>query len=189
MLLNYSAKPLKRSFFLRDTVQVAKDLLGKYLVRQLDGAFLAGKITEVEAYLGFNDEAAHSYKGKTTRTAVIFGDAGYTYVYHIHRYHCMDIVTEGPDIPGSVLIRSIAPLAGVEIMKRLRGKETDTGLTNGPGKLCQALAVTRSDNGIDVTAEHSLIRILPGDIPAKVVATPRIGIAKATDKLLRFVSV
>jgi DNA-3-methyladenine glycosylase len=179
-------RPLSRDFYARDTVLVAQQLLGAYLVREISGELLAGRIIEVEAYLGFADEASHSFKGKTKRTAVLFEEAGHTYVYSIHRYHCMDIVTEASGTPGSVLIRAIQPVAGLETMLRLRGKATPVGLTGGPGRLCQALEITRADNGIDVTLPDSPIRILPGKPVDGILATPRVGISKATDKLLRF---
>lgn len=178
---------LPRDFYERETVTVAKDLLGKILVRKLDGSILAGKIVETEAYLPYADPAAHNFIGKTPRNEVLFGDAGFTYVHSIHKYHCIDITTEKSSIPGSVLIRALEPLNGIDEMKKLRNLNQLTKLTSGPGKLCQALDITRILNGVDVTNPNSEINLLNNKSKKEhITIAVRIGISKAADLPLRF---
>lgn len=183
-------KGLDVSFYERDTVLVAKDLLGKFLRRTTtEGERLGGMIVEVEAYLPFDDEAAHNYVGKTERNSVLFERAGLAYVHSIHRYHCIDIVTESEGIPGSVLIRAIIPQEGIDLMKLNRNKIDANGLVDGPGKICQALDITRAQNGIDITDPASEIIVIDKDVKIsekEIMTGPRVGISKATDKLLRF---
>jgi DNA-3-methyladenine glycosylase len=171
-------KTIPRKFFLRDASIVAPDLLGKYLVRNLGQDLVIGKIVEVEAYLPFVDPAAHSYKGKTKRTESLFGMPGFSYVYSIHGKHCLDVVTNDVDIPGSVLIRALEPMIGIETMKRLRSKSDIKDLTSGPGKLCQAMAITRELNNIDLLQKDSVLKIaaLSGkDEIANIAKSTRIG--------------
>lgn len=157
-------KVLSRQHFSRPTVQVARSLIGKYLVRFIDGHEIAGKIIEVEAYVGPRDKACHASKGKTQRTEVMFGPSGMAYVYLIYgMYHCLNVVTEREEFPAAVLIRAI---------------EVDGVLIDGPGRLCRALQIDRSLNRLDLTAQESLwfedrgIRILR----RQVAALPRIGV-------------
>jgi DNA-3-methyladenine glycosylase len=142
---------LNRTFFRRDTITVARRLLGAKLVREYSGSVLSGMITEVEAYLGSSDSACHASKGQTPRNAVMFGPAGIAYVYFVYGMHFMlNIVTEQEGKPCAVLIRAIKPLTGrvqMEALRRKKGKD----LSNGPAKLCQALAIDSSLNGWDVT--------------------------------------
>ncbi|MCB0749433.1 MAG: DNA-3-methyladenine glycosylase, partial [Ignavibacteriae bacterium] len=120
---------LKRSFFHQSPLIVAKMLLGKILVREIDGLKLSGRIVEVEAYEAYTDEAAHSYRGKTKRNMSLYKDAGHAYIHRIHMQNCIDIVTEPIDVPSSVLIRAIEPIEGIEIMKNNRKKEKIHELT------------------------------------------------------------
>lgn len=157
-------RPLSRIYFNRPTVTVARSLIGKYLVRSLDGREIAGRIIEVEAYVGPQDKACHASKGRTKRTEVLFGPPGQSYVYLIYgMYHCLNVVTEQEEFPAAVLIRAI---------------EVDGVLIDGPGRLCRALRIDRSLNRIDLTAQESLWfedrggRILRG----QVAALPRIGV-------------
>jgi len=149
-------KILKQNFFSRNTLLVAGDLLGKQLIREFNGNILSGMIIETEAYMGLNDSASHSSKGKTPRNSVMFGPAGIAYIYFTYgMYYLLNIVTEKKDIPCSVLIRAIEPIHGVEqmeILRKRKGKE----LTNGPAKLCQALAIDKSLNGWDLTIGKKL---------------------------------
>ena len=149
---------LLRSFFQRDTVVVARQLIGHILVRKINGVVLAGIITETEAYRGDDDPACHAYRGKTKRTEPMFGKEGYAYVYFIYGNHfCFNIVAKSAtQKAGAVLIRAIKPLLGIEIMKQFRQKEDEKLLTNGPGKLTQALAVTKDHNFIDCTKSNEL---------------------------------
>ncbi len=177
---------LPKKFYERDTITLAKELLGKILVRKLDGNILSGKIVETEAYLPYDDPAAHNFVGKTARNRVLFGEAGLTYVHSIHRYHCMDITVEESGVPGSVLIRALEPIEGVNQMKLLRNSEKLTSLTSGPGKLCQALNITRALNGVNVTKPESPIVLLNAETVSEITVAVRVGISKAIDLPLRF---
>jgi len=186
------ATPLPRSFYRHNPEQVAKALLGKLLVRSLEGEELAGRITEVEAYLGLDDPAAHAFAGRTERNAVLFGPPGFAYVYFIYgMYYCLNFSCQPEGHAGGVLIRALDPIAGIDTMATLRGIPPTSpakALTGGPGKLCQALAITRmAHNGLDVTQPTSLLRVVDDGVKrSRIEATPRIGIRKAQDRLLRF---
>ena len=196
-------RPLDRVFFNRDPRRVARELLGKVLVRQPEGSegrceergCLTGRIVEVEAYLGAEDPAAHAFAGNTTRTAVLFGPPGQAYVYFIYGNHyCVNVSCEPEGRAGSVLIRALEPLAGIEEMAQARGIEIHgpkdlLKLTSGPGRLAQAFSITRSrDNGCDLTSDASRLWIGADGYRAKGVRmTPRIGISKAADKALRYI--
>jgi DNA-3-methyladenine glycosylase len=158
-------------FYRRPAAQVARELLGKIL--SLDDA--SGRIVETEAYLGEDDAAAHSARGITPRTQVIFGPPGHAYVYFIYgMYDCLNIVCEPEGIAGCVLIRALEPLSGLK------------GLANGPGKLTRAMGINRTHNGVDVT--KGPITIHAPDRPEKfeIAISPRIGITKSADLPLRF---
>jgi DNA-3-methyladenine glycosylase len=182
---------LKQDFFNRDTLTVAKELLGKKLVRRFEGHILSGLIIETEAYLGSKDSASHAFKGRTGRNKNMFGPAGRAYVYFVYGMHYMlNIVTEAEGAPCAVLIRAIQPLDGLKRMEVLRRK-SGRDLTNGPGKLCRAMAVDKSLNGWDLTCGDKLwlenYRPKPS---AYICAGPRIGIdyARVEDRqaFLRF---
>jgi DNA-3-methyladenine glycosylase len=180
---------LPRSFYARDTVEVARDLLGKVLAH----GETAGIIVETEAYLGGDDLAAHSAAGITPRTRVIFGPPGHAYVYLSYGMHeCLNIVAEPEGRPGCVLIRALEPLEGIDIMRARRpGIRTDRDLASGPGRLTKALAITRVHNGADVTHGDltSDLTIRRPQRPRRfdIDVTPRIGITKCADWPLRFV--
>jgi DNA-3-methyladenine glycosylase len=184
---------LPRRFYLHSPDVVARALLGKVLRRRLDGEWLSGRIVETEAYFGQDDPAAHSFAGKTPRNAVLFGPPGLAYIYFIYgMYSCLNVSCEPEGQAGGVLIRALEPLTGLEEMARLRGLPPSANprlLTSGPGRLCQALAITRAThNGLDVTTAVSELQILDdGFRPGSIVATPRIGITKAADRPHRFV--
>ena len=184
-------KKLPRSFYLRPTITVAKDLLGKYLVRKLPGKRLVGKIVEVEAYLGEKDPASHAYRGRTKRNEVMFLEGGHLYVYFTYGMHfCCNVVTEGDGKGRAVLIRAVEPIEGIDMMERLRGAKGRSGepanLTNGPAKLCQAFGIARAQNGTDLCGDE--IFIADGDsVPqSKIAAAPRVGIKNGTEKKWRF---
>ncbi len=184
---------LPRAFYDRSPEVVARALLGKVLVHRYDEEKLSGRIIEVEAYLGLDDPASHAAVGRTERNAVLFGPPGFAYVYFVYGMHfCLNVSCLPEGQPGGVLFRALAPLHGVDTMRRLRGLPVAAKaqqLTGGPGRLCQALGITRANtNGADVTSSRSRLHIVSdGCSPATAEATPRIGIRKATDKLLRFV--
>lgn len=164
---------LPRRFYNRPTVEVAQDLLGKLLVH----GERAGRIIEVEAYLGANDRAAHAARGLTPSTQVIYGPPGHAYVYQIYgKHHCLNLITEPDGTPGCVLIRAVVPVRGI------------TGETDGPGKLTLAMGITLADNGRDVTRGSLTVRD-DGVLPREIDVTPRIGITKCVDWPLRFVAV
>lgn len=180
---------VKREFYTKNTIDVAQKILGMYLIRKLGNTVLGGQVVETEAYLPYQDKASHGYRGQTLRNAVLFGEAGYTYVHSIHRYHCIDIVTEGSGKAGSVLIRAIKPIEGITIMKAFRNKNNIHELCSGPGKLCQALNIKKELNGTDVTAKNSEITIISNNNeinPNSIGNSARIGISQAKNLPLRF---
>ena len=187
------SKLLPRSFYLDPPDVVARRLLGKLVTRRRDGQSLTGRIVEIEAYLGLDDPAAHSYNGRTPRNAVLFGPPGFAYVYFIYgMYYCLNISCQPDGHAGGVLIRALEPVAGFDTMARLRKLPAGASprlLTSGPGRLCQALDITRAaHNGLDVTSRTSPLQVLDdGFEPDLIRATPRIGIRKAVEHPLRFV--
>lgn len=180
---------LPRAFYRQPTKEVAKQLLGKYLVHRYVEDTLVGRIVETEAYLGPHDLACHAAKGRTKRTDVMFGAAGHAYVYFIYGfYNMLNLVTEAKDYPAAVLIRAVEPVRGIEQMKQHRKSELLHNLASGPGKLCQAFAIDRSLNGADLCGQ-SLYLEDRGEPTPKFTATPRIGVdyaGKWKDKPLRF---
>ncbi len=184
--------PLPPGFYLESPDIVAQKLLGKLLVRRLDGQTFAGRIVETEAYFGSDDPAAHAFAGRTTRTEVLFGPPGRAYVYFIYGMHfCLNVSCEPVGQAGSVLLRALEPVAGLAQMTALRKLPPDAPtrlLTSGPGRLCQALAITRAgDNGVDLTSPRSSLQITGDDfIASGITVTPRIGIRKASTLPLRF---
>lgn len=180
---------LDRQFYARDTLQVAQDLLGKKLVRILpDGTRLSGIIIETEAYTN-EDPACHAYRGKSERNAALFGPVGHAYVYFIYGNHfCLNTVArDSKTLAGGVLIRAIAPVDGLEQMKKYRTIKSIAELTNGPGKLTQALAIDRAFNHHDITQQGQLFIMYGVEVnPKDIKKTPRIGISAGQEKLWRF---
>jgi DNA-3-methyladenine glycosylase len=191
-------RPLDRAFFGRDPRRVARELLGKVLVRQDGSAYLAARVVEVEAYLGENDPAAHAAAGNTLRNAVLFGPPGFAYVYFIYGNHyCLNVSCERNGKAGCVLFRALEPLLGVEEMARargvtVRGPRDLLKLTSGPGRLAEAFGITRArDNGCDLASApsdlHSTLWIGSDGFRARGIKVgPRIGITKAADRPLRY---
>ena len=167
---------LPHSFFEQTTIDVAKRLLGKYLVRKHPDGNAVGRIVETEAYIGPQDLACHASKGRTARTEVMFGPAGHAYVYFIYGfYNMLNLVTEAKDYPAAVLVRAVEPVEGIEFMKARRQNGALRNLASGPGKLCQAFAVDRSLNGADLSGHIIYIEDRGEPVP-KFKATPRIGV-------------
>ena len=175
---------------------VAAGLLGKLLVRKAGGEMgeLRGRIVEVEAYFGALDPAAHAFRGRTERNAVLFGPPGHAYVYFIYgMHHCLNVSCEPDGQAGCVLIRALEPVAGWQWMEKLRGLAPGDAsrrlLTSGPGRLSQAFAITRArDNGADLADPASSLQICEdGFRAARVLTTPRIGIREARDRPARYV--
>jgi DNA-3-methyladenine glycosylase len=205
---------LPRAFYDRDPVNVARDLLGKLLVRREGRKLLAGRIVEDEAYLGADDPAAHAYSGRTTRNAVLFGPPGHAYVYFIYGNHyCLNVSCMPEGYGEGVLLRAMEPVAGFEEMAKARGLDIPTLsptagermghphltlslrpsqlrlIASGPGRMSQALGITRErDNAKDLTSRRSDLWFADdGFAPDKIIATPRIGITKAVEQPLRFI--
>jgi DNA-3-methyladenine glycosylase len=176
---------LDRDFYSRPAIEVARDCLGKILVH----GKTAGRIVEVEAYLGVDDRAAHAWRGVTDRTRVIFGEPGHAYVYFIYgMYECLNFVCEPAGQAGCVLIRALEPIAGIATMRRRRpSAKRPEDLANGPGKLTLAMGITRKLNGADLTASALQVRRPPNEPAIEVLTTPRIGITHCADWPLRFV--
>jgi DNA-3-methyladenine glycosylase len=186
-------KVVPANFYVQRPEVVARKLLGKLITRKLDGQRLVGRIVETEAYLGVDDPASHSFPGLTARNAVMFGPPGRAYVYFIYGMHyCLNVSCEPDGQAGGVLFRALEPVAGMAEMAKLRKLPPDAAprlLTSGPGRLCQALGITRANiNGVDLTSAKSVLYIADdGYVPEAVAVTPRIGISKASELPLRFV--
>lgn len=172
--------PLERRFYQRDTVAVARDLLGTVLVRRLPEGIVAIRLTEVEAYLGVADAACHTFGGRRTpRTETMWGEAGLLYVYFTYgMHHCANVVTRGAGVPEAVLFRGAVPVHGRDRLAARRGRD-GPDLLDGPAKLCRALGLTRDDDGTDLARRGALF--LAGDglvVPDEQVGrAPRIGVA------------
>jgi DNA-3-methyladenine glycosylase len=177
---------LPRSFYSRDAVALARELLGKVLVH----GDTAGVIVETEAYPGGDDRASHSVAGVTKRTRVIFGPPGHAYIYLCYGVHvCMNIVAEPEGVPGCVLIRALEPVAGLETMRERRPTAHNTrDITSGPGKLTRALGITLADYGADLTRGALVVREPARPKPFRVETTLRVGVTKCADLPLRFLA-
>jgi DNA-3-methyladenine glycosylase len=186
-------KKLSRDFYNRSSIDVAKDLLGKYLVHILEGVEIIGRIVEVEAYMGPIDKAAHSYNNKrTNRTEVMFGPPGFAYVFSIYgMYFCMNVITEEVDKPQAVLIRALEPCKGTDKMSQQRydkdftecNKRELLGLTNGPGKLCRAMNIVKKDNGEDLCGDSLYILEDGNKTDMQIVTTTRVNIDYAEEAI------
>jgi DNA-3-methyladenine glycosylase len=187
---------LPRSFFEHSPEFVAPRVLGKLLVHRTQQGIIAGRIVEVEAYLGPHndppDPAAHAHRGRTPRNEVLFGPAGHAYVYSIYgMYFCMNISCEIEGLAGCVLLRALEPVAGLDLMAKNRDLAPDTAprmLTSGPSRLCEALGLTRlQHNGLDVSSSRSPLQVRDdGCVHTEALVTVRIGIKHAVDWPLRF---
>ncbi len=192
---------LSPAFFNRDPRRVARSLLGKVLIRKTARGILTGRIVETEAYLGAGDAAAHSASGKTPRNSVLFGPPGFAYVYFIYgNYYCLNVSCLPDGVAGGVLFRALEPLMGVKEMAAGRGLEIPgpedlkriawlRKIASGPGRMCEALSVTRArDNGKSFTSPQSDLQIADDGYRVRHVAVgPRIGIKKAAEEPLRYV--
>ncbi|SRR5258708_27171595 len=192
------AKIVPRRFFNRDPREVSLELLGKIIVRRNGSKTRAGRIVEVEAYLGTHDLAAHAAAGRTERNAVLFGPPGHAYVYFIYGVHyCLNVSCMPEGEAGSVLIRALEPVAGIPQMAKARGLsnlnfDSVTNLrkvASGPGRLSEALEITRQrDNGKDLVSAKSDLQVVDDGFPfGTILVTPRIGITKSADMPLRYV--
>ena len=187
-LLSDMGSILPRSFYDRETEIVAREMLGAILECTTPRGKASGIIVETEAYVGEHDAACHAAAGRTKRTAPLYGNPGISYVYFIYGVHwCFNAVTRREGLPSAVLVRAIEPLTGVDLMRERRGpRVSGVNLTNGPGKLCAALGIDGSLNGLPLQRGALVIRS-GGRVPDDLVRiTPRIGITKAADWPLRY---
>jgi DNA-3-methyladenine glycosylase len=180
---------LNHDFYARDPIMVARELLGKRLIRKTSAGVAAGRIVEAEAYLSSRDPACHASRGMTHKNAAMFGPPGRAYVYMIHARWCLNAVTEQEGVPSAVLIRAIEPLEGIELMQQRRGTEVIRNLARGPARLCEALAIDRTYNHWDLTSGRELwIADDPAinGTPPRIIRSARIGVTSAHRRLLRF---
>lgn len=181
-----TGRKLPRSFYERPTLEVAPEILGKYLVHRTPEGTTAAKIVEVEAYIGQDDPACHAARGKTPRNAVMFGPPGVAYIYFIYgMYYCLNFVTEREGFPAAVLIRAAEPVAGVDIMRARYPGKKDHELLSGPGRLCRALGLTRAQNGLDLTGEKLYLEDY-AIVVSNIGSSPRVGIKVGAKRHWRF---
>jgi DNA-3-methyladenine glycosylase len=178
---------LPRSFYERDPAMVAKELLGKILIRKLDAESLSGKIVETEAYYGENDPASKAYEGKKRFNELMFLNVGRAFIYMVHGNWLLNIVAHAKGDVGAVLIRALEPMEGIETMQRNRKTKSLNNLTSGPGMLTKALAITKGLNGVDVTGASSKLLIIEGGKEnIRVGSSHRIGVKTDLPQNLRF---
>lgn len=179
---------LPRSFYERNTVVVARELLGKLLVSKSEDGAIVGKIVEDEAYEGRNDPASHAYRGETPRNKVMFGKPGLSYIYFVYGNHyCLNATTEREGIPGAILIRAVEIVDGFQLARKNRSAKSLVELANGPGKLTKALGITKVHNGLDLTTSAELfICKSVKDESLEVATSKRIGIKAGSEKPWRF---
>jgi DNA-3-methyladenine glycosylase len=178
---------LRRAFYARDAVTLARDLLGRVLFFESPAGLLAGRIVETEAYTGTADPASHAYRGVTARNTVMFGPAGYAYVYFTYgMHHCLNVVAERKGTAGAVLLRSLEPLWGLGVMRGHGPQGGDERLCSGPGKICRAFGLTLQHNGLDLTRGPLGIAAGRAVDDRQVKIGPRIGISRAADLPHRF---
>ncbi len=181
--------PLPRSFFARPTIEVARDLLGLVLRHESPEGPAAGRIVEVEAYLGRDDPASHAYRGPTPRARIMYGPPGHAYVYLSYGVnHCVNVVCEPDGTAGAVLLRALEPVLGLDLMARRRGCTDPRGFCSGPGKLARALGIDLARNGADLTRPP--LSVEDGRLalaPARIETSGRVGLRVAADRPLRFV--
>jgi DNA-3-methyladenine glycosylase len=182
------AAALPVSFFRRSTELVARELLGMVIVSSVGGELTTARIVETEAYLGYDDPASHGYlHRRNARNQALFGPPGRWYVYLSYGMHwCANLVCQRTGLASAVLLRALEPLEGLDVMRRRRGAVADRDLCSGPGKLCQAIGMTRDLDGIRMADSSVLVHRPRSAEPAEIVTSPRIGITKAADWPLRF---
>lgn len=179
---------LPRNFYDRDTEIVAREMLGAIIESDTPDGTATAMIVETEAYIGEHDLACHAAAGRTRRTALLYGSPGFSYVYFIYGMHwCFNAVTRAEGMPSAVLVRAVEPLSGKSLMRERRGsKPKDIDLTNGPGKLCEALGIDGTLNGVSLQRKPLVIREGRTVSPDDIETTPRIGISRAVDWPLRY---
>lgn len=176
---------LKRNFYNRRTDIVARDLLGKILVRRVDDELLGGVIVETEAYFGSNDPASRAFHGKKTYNRVMFEAPGRLFIYNVHKYWMLNIIAHSDGV-GGILIRAIEPTMGIETMKHNRPVKNPRDLTSGPGKLTLALDVDKSLNGVDATSTSSPVYVLDNEYECNIETSHRIGVTRDLPEHYRY---
>lgn len=177
---------LPRAFYMKDPALVARNLLGKVIVRRIGYEVLSGKIVETEAYYGDEDPASRAFRGEKTYNKVMFGEPGRVFIYMVHSHWLLNIVAHPEGEVGAVLIRVLEPLQGIEIMSTNRGVENVRALTTGPGKLTRAISITNELNGMDVTEDGPLVVVEGEDDDFEVGISHRIGVRVDLLQELRF---
>ncbi|MGC9357195.1 MAG: DNA-3-methyladenine glycosylase [Anaerolineae bacterium] len=176
---------LPREFYARPTLTVAREVLNQRLVRLYKGQRLAGRIVEVEAYIGMEDEASHARFGRTERNAAMFGSPGHAYVYLIYGiHHCLNLVTGEEGFPAALLVRAVEPMEGLDVQQQLRGPERPfRDLTRGPGRLCEALAIDKGFDGVDLCAPDTQLWVEEDETAPEgdIAQSPRIGVTGNTE--------
>jgi DNA-3-methyladenine glycosylase len=181
-----SEQALPREFFERDPTFVARELLGKRLIRRIEGGSLEGGIVETEAYYGLRDPASRAFRGKKDYNRLMWGEPGRVFVYNVHRYWMFNVVAHEPGEVGAVLIRALEPTKGMDLMMRNRLVEDPRGLTSGPGKLTIAFGMDKGLHGQDVTDPESEVYIVDGALEHEIGTSRRIGVTRDLERDLRF---
>lgn len=176
-------RALNTDFYLRETTAVARELIGSVLMRRTAKGILSGRIVETEAYIS-NDPANHAFRGKTRRNETMFGPPGRAYVYAIHRYYCLNLVTQPEGVAEAVLIRAVEPIEGIDMMKRNRATDELHLLAAGPGRLCQAFAIDRTLDGASLVKGDLVV--LEGNRCSDILCAPRVGVTAGKGLPLRF---
>ena len=182
----YYGEALTKDFYTRDPAIVAKELLGKLLIRKVDSNFMEGIIVETEAYYGNKDPASRAYNGLKSYNKSMWSSPGRLFIYNVHKYWMFNIVAHYPNEVGAVLIRAVEPINEIEYMKRNRETEDIFQLTNGPGKLTVAFKIDKSLNEMDITSEKSQIHLAKYKTDYKVSSSKRIGVKKDQNKICVF---
>ncbi len=179
-------KKLPRRFYNRPTMEVAPDLLGKYIVYRSPGGTMSARIVEVEAYIGQDDPACHAARGLTRRNGVMFGKPGVSYIYFVYgMYHCFNVVTEREGFPAAVLLRAAEAVEGTALMRENSPRSASGTILSGPGKFCRSFGLTVEQSGLDLTGRELYLEDR-GDIVSDIVTTTRIGIRKGAELEWRF---
>ena len=181
-----SEKILPRSFYGRDTATVAREMLGKRLIRRFEGVSMEGIIVETEAYYGLQDPASRAFSGRKNYNKNMWEEPGRVFIYNVHKYWMFNVVAHEPGEIGAMLVRAVEPTRGVEIMLRNRPVEDSRGLTSGPGKLTIAFGMGMGLHGQDVTDTRSEVCIVDGELEHEIGTSRRIGVTRDLDVDLRF---
>ncbi len=180
------SKKILRSFYNRDTLEVAQDILGKYIVYNSPSGEISARIVEVEAYIGENDPACHAARGMTSRNEIMFGQAGFSYIYLIYgMYNCLNFVTEKKGFPAALLLRAAEIVDGFEVVVKNNPQKSKSRILSGPGLFCKAFGLTKEHNGLDLTQEILYVESHDNN-KVEIIQSERIGISNGKEHLWRF---